>query len=412
MKVKGILILLVLMLTGCSNVNGSTTETMSTNLPTSVATSTDSPEIAPTEKTQLEVPPVPSGNYLIQSLRQSGFLQFERASSGAFYGPDGYLYSVYGFSDTSLKPWHAGQVESPDVCLFAVFRIDGNESELIQTFSVPRFPDGSRYASYPVECSIVNWDDPQVGFGTMASGGGVSVSEEARQAFSLSGYASDINQNSLPEFAIYSWYCPNACDGDEGSLSFYEVQSPILVEPITVDLPGALFPNHFLHSTEPLTIEVSDVTKEIDVRVSIYTWWVFAWDGDTFVDVSHNFIDEYEAKIDTIKQRIENRMGIPFSINSISQLEDLLRVIYLFEKSGQVDRGLHDYLELTDISNYPGTDDNSLCWLQYTRALFQRDYSEGRSLSLAPAWVPPAIIDDLIELDEYNLSACTRVLDL
>ena len=347
----------------------------------------------------------PSEDALLQAFAHEGLVPFHQAGSATLLGPEGYAFSMRGFTDPTLEPWEAGDVTDPDVCRMVVLRSDGDRSQIIATFDAPLFPEGARYAGYPVECYLVNWDEPQL-LRALALGANLTASEQEREAFSLAGYSSDINHNGLPEFALYAWYCPNACDGDEGALTFYEVQNPTEVVEITANLPGVLVPGSFLHSIDPLTLRVSDVTKEFAVRVPIETWWVFQWNGDAYQDVSSQFLDEYLDQIQWIEERVTLQMGRPFTIDAFAHQINPLLLIYLYEKAGQPLQGLEEYLRLTDPDVHPGTSGDALCWLQFTRALFQSDLSSGQPFSAAHAWVPPLALEHLLAAGEYDLSAC------
>lgn len=158
--------------------------------------------------------------------------------SGSLSGPAKFVYSAYGFVDTALEPVEFNPNLTAEACRLAVYRSDGTTNTLLQTFGAPQFPKSSRYHGFPVICELVNWDTPAHFY----------ISDETKQLINAHQYASDINGNALPEFALFTWYCPNACDGDEGTLHFYEVQDTATVVHITDNLPGAINPWDILHS--------------------------------------------------------------------------------------------------------------------------------------------------------------------
>ena len=322
------------------------------------------------------VVPLAANDPLRTELQSRGYeLQFSTSHAG----PDGFTYTAYAFKDTQLTPELGGETTS-EICRIAFYRFDGQSNELIANLGAPKYPESSRYGGYPVSCDLAHWDDD---FWFTDIWGPNFPLYVIRQAMSLKGFWSDINGNGLPELGILEWYCPNACHGYEGAVHFYEIQSADKVEDITAGLPGVLLPWKIMHSTDPITLYVFDPALEYEPHIYIDTWWIYAWGGKEYVDVTSKYADEYKVDVDRTIARLKSNYGQPFDATPRNEL-DLLSVLFTLEKAGQQPQALQEFLDTSDLANWKGTSELHACWLQVVRALAQEDYARGKPFSLPP----------------------------
>jgi hypothetical protein len=346
--------------------------------------------------------PISPDDETTNEIRDKGLVPIEDFQ-GSLIGPGGYIYSIYGYTDPSFGPFNDKDELGPDVCLITVYQFDGQRNVVMGTVGTPTFPQSSRYSGYPYLCILINWDTfSQTGLG--------SVSEEIRKELDIRQYTSDINGNGLPEFAVFSFYCPNACDNTDMSIEFYEIQSTQQIRSLTEDLPGVLLPYAIFHSANPVALHVYDVGLEYEPHWEINTWWVYQWRDGAFVDVSNEFASDYEALIKPTLEKITSHYGEPlFSHVNVRQV-DLLSPLFLYEKQGLREEAFDVFIEVTDPENWPGTESLDLCWLQYIRASISEDYVAERPYQLPPSI---AYLDlhmsyylDQITQENHDLNAC------
>jgi hypothetical protein len=302
---------------------------------------------------------------------------------------------------------------NPEICRLLFYRQEKDTYRLMANLDAPQYPPDSRFSGYPFECRLVDWDAAH-------SDGGVFVypfltpEEDTRQALKMDGFSSDINGNGLPEFAVWAWYCPSACSGDEGSLHFYEVQEDGSILQLTKDLPGVFYPWQMLVSKEPLAFYVFDVAHEVDPHVLVENWWVFTWDGSRFVDASSDYQRAYRQRIDEIAGQFRDDFGEAFPGSSQAKAR-LLSILFLADTSDQRAYGLETFLDLTDLENWPDTDSFTACWLQLQRATAQDANQTGESFSTSPH--PLEMVQNLpdllapLEEGKYDVSACRQLLE-
>jgi hypothetical protein len=349
----------------------------------------------------LLTPPAPDDDF-IQGLEEDGYLPI-KDFQGSLIGPGNDVYSIYGYTDSSLDPNYEKELLTPEICRMVFYRFDGENNEWIDTIGAPSFPESSRYAGYPVWCRLVNWD-------TNSLKGLVVVSIELRKQLGMHQYTSDINQNGLPEFAVFANYCPNACDNTDSSVNFYEIQDNGEVLALTDDLPGVLLPYAIFHSGDPVTLQVYDVGLEYEPHWEIDSWWVYQWRDGEYVDVSADYSADYDALIQPLLATVEVHYGEPlFSEYNVRPL-DILSPLFLYEKQGLREQAYTTFMEFSDPEHWPGSDPWNLCWLQYIRASVSEDYRSGRSFQLpVSSSYFDMILDHLLEqfdAAQYDLSAC------
>lgn len=325
----------------------------------------------------------------------------ELLASSSTVGPKDFVYSAYLFKNNRIDPI----LDEPktDICRLAIYRLDNGENELLRSFTGPLYAPNNRY-TYPVFCEAINWDSPSQ---NITWGG--EISQETRTLLGLYGYWSDINQNGLPEFAVYYQYCAQGClDYGAVSVHFYEIKNTYQPANITADLPGVIQPWNMVHNIDPLDLWVYDNTLEYQPLVNIETSWIYAWDKTRFTDVSQNYQAEYAAQINQIASGIRDKYGLALTEPHI----EMLKILVLSNKADLPrTQTLTTFMDLSNPIHWPGTNPTLACWLQLARAYAQRDAAKGRPFSMPPneTIVNGPRLEEFLEnedLIKYDLSAC------
>jgi hypothetical protein len=321
------------------------------------------------------------------------------SASSSVIGPKDFVYSAYLFINNRIDP--AIEEPRPEICRLAIYRQDVNVNELIYSFTTPRYAPNNRYG-YPAYCEAINWDSPSQNVVW-----GAQIAPETRALLGLNGYWSDINQNGLPEFAIYYQYCVTGClDYGAVAVHFYEIKNTYQPADITAELPGVIHPWNIVHRNEPLDIWVYDHTQEYEPLVYIESSWIYAWDGTKYKDVSTSFQAEYQSQIDQIANEIRTGFGQPITTTRV----DMLQILMLSNKSDlPQQQTLQTFLDISNPAHWPGTNPTLTCWLQLARAYAQRDVVKGRPFTTPPneGKLTKAYLEDILEVYEnYDLSAC------
>ena len=307
-------------------------------------------------------------------------------------GPENLVYSVFAFKDNELEPFYGGESNS-EICRLAFYRWNGVENVFITSFGTTTYPENSRYEGFPVNCHLADWDDD---FWFTDIWGPKWPIDEIRETLNLSGYWSDINQNGLPEVGVLYWYCPNACYGYEGAVQFYKIQDTDTVIPITSNLKGILLPWNVLYSKHPPTLKVFDPSLEYEPHHYIDTWWIYAWDGMQFTDVTSDYAEEFFQGLEQRETRIQEQYGSPITFTRT----DFLAILFQGEKYDVREKALEIFLEISDPVHWPGTEQIYVCWLQIIRDQAQRDYDENK-----PFTVPPTPLG-LSMSENFDMQSC------
>jgi hypothetical protein len=169
------------------------------------------------------------------------------------------------------------------------------------------------------------------------------------------------------------------------------------------------------HSVDPLEIYVYDPSLVYCYNWCIIdTWWIYAWDGEKFVNVTTNYADEYIARGEEIIQSVKEKYGMTFYDS------ELLSILFLYEKIGQGGAGLEIFMELSDPANWPDMSLAGVCWLQVARAHIQEDYRNKRPFSFPPLQLEGAVTDLSFQLrgfepafdtGMYDISACDEYME-
>jgi hypothetical protein len=323
----------------------------------------------------------------------------EIKASSSVVGPKDFVYSAYLFINKRIDP--ITEDPRPEICRLAIYRLDAGENELLRSFTGPLYAPNNRYG-YPAYCEAINWDAPSQ---NVVWGG--EITSETRTLLGLNGYWSDINQNGLPEFAVYYQYCVTGClNFGAVSVHFYEIKNTYQPTDITAGLHGVIHPWNIVHRNEPLDIWVYDHTKEYEPLVYIESSWVYAWDGSKFKDVSSSYQAEYQSQIDQIANEIRTKNMQPITSTRV----DMLQILMLSNKANlPPQQTLQTFLDISNPAHWPGTNPTLTCWLQLARAYAQRDVTKGRPFTTPPneGKLTKAYLEDILETyEKYDLSAC------
>ncbi len=384
----------------------STPTLTATYTPLSKATSTLTNTSFPTITA---IPPSPTSNVISLSENDEQYLQlkdkgYSLISSGSLVDPEGFTYSAYLFVNPDLSPLYAGSDPTKDTLVISFYRWDGEKNKFVSAQGLPAVDN-----VYAVAAGIADWDQPFSGI--VQQDIIVEANEETKLLLKQENYSSDFNQNGLPEFALGVAYCPLSCTHPTDGIQLFEIQSPEKVINITEDLPGL---THFdMHSKNPFTFYVWD-SDPYDIYVKVASYWIYAWDGSKFVDVSKSYKEDYVADANSIANNLKARYGKPFDEGEIRSETDVLTILKLYEKAGMSEEGLQVFLDVTNISHWPNTSNMSQCWLQISRAMAQEDFKRNRIFDLPPSYslgfneIDQDLVKQLTQAG-YDAFACTLV---
>lgn len=360
---------------------------------TATATSTPRPTTTPKPTALPTTVPFPIQDSLGLQV-STGKLKIE--DSASILGKDGAVYSAYVLVDPTFNPVMYGYPDyKADSCHLVFYRWDGTTNQLLSDVSRPD-------QWQPFFCGLVDWNrevDP------------IAHTIDI-QVLGLQGYESDFNQNDLPELTVFEWWCPNACDDTTGYIySIYEIGVEGQIDKISKGLLGTIRPRtqaRIVHSQDPLTIYVF-YPIEYENHTYIEMDRLFAWDGNQFIDVTTNYADEYRTMAVEIVKEFESHYGQAQDYYSI----DFPKILALYNLADLPrEEGLALFLEVTDLSHWPGTKSDVACWLQVSRAYVQKEFQSSGNLdlppspdyfSLGPNWEP--FLHDL-ENAGYDVSKC------
>lgn len=321
-------------------------------------------------------------------------------ASSSIVGPKDFVYSAYLFQNTKIDP--TVEETSPEFCRLAIYRLDADQNSLLRSFTAPQYPQSAGY-SFPVSCDAVNWDHPSA---ELSWGG--SITPDMRELLGFSGNWSDINQNGLPEFAVHYQYCNQGCiDHGVVAVHFYEITNTYQPVDITAALPGVIQPWNIVHNIDPVDIWVYELV-EYEPKIYIESSWIFSWNDRQFIDVTSQHAAEFKSKIDQNLAIIQAEYGTAITHTRTDFLE-----ILVFSNKAKLptEQSLETFLDITNPTHWPETDNSLRCWLQLARTYAQRDASARRPFSLPPSMTTingPGLSDILetIDQDRYDVSAC------
>ena len=363
---------------------------------------------------------LPTGDAFFEKLSDQGYQVVDSAKIVPDKGPEVQLFILAG------KTYSIDE-DSPEHCRLLFYQIVQGKPRLFASLKAPATPkggswgEGGFYSDYPSHCRIVNWDSFKgfhAGVFYFWLESDTTYPSEIREAFDAHLYASDINHNGLPEFTVSGFYCSNACNGQEEAVHFYEIRKDGVVD-LTGHLPGVVFPWEMSYSTDPPTLYVRDISLQYTLRELIYSYWLYEWNGNDFVDVSPKHAKDYQEREEPLITQMRAHFGSPFP--PVIQIPDdysgdvaLLELLFNFQKAGLRDQAFSIYMDLSDPAHWPGTEPEIVCWLQLIRARAQEEYRKGLPFSLP--WnidleqpLPFSLsryLEHTPEYKKYDLSAC------
>jgi len=351
---------------------------------------------------------VAEGDSFRQDLARLGYQEYYSSSTT---GPGGYIYSVYVDIDKSFQGFTKGRYpemsyridQETEGCRMVFYRWGGIENTFLYSFAAPP-GTYTYYPGYPAICMPMDWSDPKTYLAFL------SIDFELYPALKLDGPWSDINHNSLPEFAMYYQYCSNGClEPGAPAIHFYEIQSSARIVDITADLPGVVQPSRMIHAADPLELYVYDPILAYCYKWCAFdTWWIYGWDGEKLVDVTPKYADEIRQSGQEKVARIKKGYGQPLNGDEWQ----LLEILFVYEKAGLRNEALAQFMEVSDPKHWPADDTWFNCWLQSARAQAQEDYRLGHAFRFPPFWNPDSLEISLestfkrLDASHYDLSAC------
>jgi hypothetical protein len=356
-----------------------------TPIPTQ-ATMTPTVTVAPTvtttplPTTTPTVPPLPPDDNYFSALMAD---EYAMVSTARFNTSTNAYYIGYMLQDTSLDP---GLNEvSPEICRAIFYRwgINNASSEPSEGRFVATFPAQSAAKAdgfFPVTCDFINWEHPR-GFDYLSINNINPNHGKNKQTETLgiNGNLSDINANGLPEIAILSYYCANACiNWGYVSAHFYEIQNDGSIVPITNNLPGEIVPFFDLSFKEEAGTLLVYKLNTLSKWERAESWWVYKWDGVSYQNAT---LEYQEGILQWAQNRLElicNLYGEPIEWTRMDFIEILLQL----EKAGLQQEAIEIIQEITDPIHWPETDFHHQCWLRVLRDNAIEEYEASQPFSL------------------------------
>jgi hypothetical protein len=180
----------------------------------------------------------------------------------------------------------------------------------------------------------------------------------------------DFNENGNIDIAVtFLW--GNNIDGSE--VHVFEVKDGTTIVDLMADLPGIVSPwDYDPHYLDLLVIDLAWVHHDC-IYPPIRTFWIYYWDEDAYVDQTPQF--DLQDYLTSIVEGLRERHGSPFVPSH--DIEPLVKILVMYDKWGRRDVGWQLYEELSDPGKWPGTDEESLRWLEADIEHFRKEYEAG-----------------------------------
>ena len=180
----------------------------------------------------------------------------------------------------------------------------------------------------------------------------------------------DVNENGNIDIAVtFLW--GNNIDGSE--VHIFEVKDGTTIVDLVADLPGVISPwDYDPHYLDLLVIDLAWVHHDC-IYPPIRTFWIYYWDEDAYVDQTPQF--DLQDFLTSIADGVRERHGSPFVPSR--DVEPLVKILVMYDKWGRRDVGWQLYEELSDPGKWPGTDEESLRWLEADIEHFRKEYEAG-----------------------------------
>jgi hypothetical protein len=180
----------------------------------------------------------------------------------------------------------------------------------------------------------------------------------------------DVNENGNIDIAV-SFLWGNNIDGSE--VHIFEVRDGTTIVDLMANLPGVISPwDYDPYYLDFLVIDLAWVHHDC-IYPPIRTFWIYYWDGDAYVDQTSQF--DLQDYLTSIADGLRERHGSPFV--PARDIDPLVKILVMYDKWGRRDDGWQLYEELSDPVNWPGTDEESLRWLEADIAHFRGEYEAG-----------------------------------
>lgn len=336
---RSTLLILITLLSACAVIAPPNTPT-----PTATATPTSTPTATPTATPTPKPTTTPTGEPQDETwlkLKNDGYKVVTSASTLV----SDKTYFAYLLALTSLN-------NNPlQYCAISFYYWSGYEYNLIQNTQTTG------------ECKVIPWG---------------SIEEQV--ALKREGYWSDINNNGFPEFAIqYYNGCLSGQSYDCLFFWFYEIRDEKTVVNLSDTISDKIIPGHIFYKNDPLTIyALSTVEYDHIWRSRFEIFWLYEWDGKKFINVSSKYPDEFRLQAQKVVKEIEKEYGKTFPLND--NLATRMTNILAIYNDTELPRGegLKIFLDITDPSHWPNSDQPNLCWLQAARAYAQIDFEQNK----------------------------------
>lgn len=182
----------------------------------------------------------------------------------------------------------------------------------------------------------------------------------------------DVNHNGKPDMSVvFLW--ANQYTGSETRI--FEVVDETKVIELTQELLGVISPWNFDPKMDHTDFAVFDVAwAEHDcIYPPMHVFWVYDWDGQAYVDVTPKI--DLSGYLASKKKSITSGYGKPFNPEYI---EPMVEILLMYDKMEQREKGWQEFLAMTDLKNWPGTDAASLKWLKSDVDHFTKQYNGKR----------------------------------
>lgn len=178
----------------------------------------------------------------------------------------------------------------------------------------------------------------------------------------------DMNQNGNPDIAVQFYWGGRLGTAE---IHIFEVDNELKVTNLTGDLPGMISPDWFDPSGIKLTV-IDDAWFVHDcIYPLMFVYWVYDWKDRKYTDITPGM--DMSSYLDERKGILTAQFGQPFAADrNIGRLTELL---IMYDKMGQREQGWQEYLNLTDLKNWPGTDAENAAWLKSDLEHFQEQYN-------------------------------------
>lgn len=178
----------------------------------------------------------------------------------------------------------------------------------------------------------------------------------------------DINQNGRPDMTI-SFLWASRLAGSESHI--FEITEENSVIDLTQDLPRIVSPwDYDPNQREQIVWDFSWTTHDC-FYPPLYLFWIYAWQEDQYVDVTQesNYTSNYlNAQIEDISSDYGKPLYAYGTMNRIAQ------VLLVYDRNGQREQGWQQFLEMTDLTNWPNSSDADLEWLEADVVHFTAQY--------------------------------------